>query len=143
MLNFHGSNQEAVIKELIDLFAEIANNAQGLCVIKKLLSICGQPAYEKYQGAIIAKTASSCIDLSHSPYGNYAVQILLESYLPERCVSVIESLMGKLAHLSMIKYSSNVVERCMERALLPMKAKLINEITDSENMPGKYDFTNL
>ena len=122
------------MQEVIEALALTCNNANGLHVIKKLLSLCTLPEYEKYQPQIIAQMAANCIELAQNPYGNYGLQIALDSYPQERCVPIIESIKGKVAHLSVTKYSSNVVERCFEKAGPKLCAQLIGELIQADNL---------
>eukprot|EP00831_Metopus_contortus_P064513 TRINITY_DN57736_c0_g1_i1.p1 TRINITY_DN57736_c0_g1~~TRINITY_DN57736_c0_g1_i1.p1 ORF type:complete len:500 (-),score=52.74 TRINITY_DN57736_c0_g1_i1:142-1641(-) len=79
-------NKEIIVNELIHSFVDTACNANGLCVIKKLLALCGREKYAKYQANILDKIVSRGIELSQNPYGNYAVQIALEKYPHVLCV---------------------------------------------------------
>ncbi len=47
-------------------------------------------------------------------FGNYVVQYVLELGHQETCAAVIEGLRGSFAPLSLQKFSSNVVERCLK-----------------------------
>lgn len=123
-----------MIQELIEEFKFTSSNSFGLCVIKKLLALCIKEEYAKFQPSILKEIVSACIELSQNPYGNYAVQITLETFDPLLCDSIIESLKGKLTQLSITKYSSNVVERCLERALPKTKELLLQELNSSDSI---------
>lgn len=47
-------------------------------------------------------------------FGNYVVQYVLELGQVESCRGVIQVLAGQYAELSMQKFSSNVVEKCLK-----------------------------
>ncbi len=132
------------MKEVIADLANTCGNANGLHVVKKLISLSLKPEYEKYQAEIVKAMVANSIDMAQSPYGNYALQIVMDSYPPEKCQGVIESVKGKVAHLSITKYSSNVVERCMEKAGEKLRAELIRELVHADNFIGlmKNNFGN-
>lgn len=112
-------------------------NANGLCVIKKLLAVVLNMDLTCYQHDIIEKICSHSIEMAQNPYGNYAVQIVLETFPHESTNSIVESIKGKLIQLSIMKYSSNVVERCLENSLPPTRDALLREIIESESFLGK------
>lgn len=95
-----------------------------------------QEEFAIFQKEVINKIAQNCIELSQSPYGNYAVQIVLETYPKEDITPIIESVKGKLIQLSIMKYSSNVIERCLEKALPTTLLSLQKELVESENFLG-------
>ena len=78
------------------------------------------------------KMTESSIELAQSPYGNYAIQVALESFTIEQCEPLLKSIQGKYAQLSMLKFSSNAVERCIEKASPKMRDDIIKEIITSE-----------
>lgn len=47
-------------------------------------------------------------------FGNYVVQYVLELGQPEASACVIQKLRGNLAELSLQKFSSNVIEKCLK-----------------------------
>lgn len=68
------------------------------------------------------------------PYGNYAVTDMISSWPLNMCDKIFKSINQKLNELCTQKYSSNVVERCLELAPEPVKIAYINELTESEQL---------
>lgn len=68
------------------------------------------------------------------PYGNYAVTDMISNWPLHVCEDVYKSLHSQLNELCMQKYSSNVVERCLELASEPVKTAYITELTESEEL---------
>ena len=62
------------------------------------------------------KIAENVIDLVQNPYGNYAVTEVINHWDPEICKPIFNNLEKKVNQLSMQKFSSNVIEKCLERA---------------------------
>ena len=59
----------------IENFMILANNANGLCIIKKvLIHFSKKETIEKLKKLII----ENCIFLIQNPYGNYTIQIVLD-----------------------------------------------------------------
>lgn len=121
---------------MIHDLVHICGNANGLHVAKKLIGLCQGSGNVRFQAGVIGKIATHSIELAQNPYGNYALQIVLDTYSPLSCEVIIESIKGKVAHLSITKYSSNVVERCLEKAPAKLRGELISELTQATNLIG-------
>jgi hypothetical protein len=52
----------------------------------------------------------------------------------EICQSIFESFQGKLAQLSIQKFSSNVIEKCMEKAPVQTVYEYFTEIANIESL---------
>lgn len=122
--------------EIIDDLARASGNANGLHVTKKLMSLTLKPEYKKFQPEIVKQVIKNSIEMSQNPYGNYAVQIVLDNYSREGILGIIESLKGKVPQLSSTKYSSNVIEKCMEKADDKLRDQIIYEIVNADSLIG-------
>jgi hypothetical protein len=49
------------------------------------------------------------------PYGNYVVQYVLDRCSSDEIRPVTSCPLGRIASLSVQKYSSNVIEKCLEK----------------------------
>jgi hypothetical protein len=52
--------------------------------------------------------------LVQNPFGNYALQTAFECWPISFAYPIIEQFYGRLYNLSMHKYSSNVIEKCIQ-----------------------------
>ena len=113
-----------IMKFILDNFLFLANNANGLCVIKKEI-VCENKKenFEQLKKEIV----THALVLIQNPYGNYALQTAIDNWDLEDCEELMHIFEGKCSVLSLQKYSSNVIERCIEKnpAFLD---KFINEI---------------
>ena len=95
---------------IIDNFLELANNNNGICIVKKILALTHkQNLHEKLK--IIVK--ENAIKLISHPYGNFVIQVVVECWVDYK--EIIELFDKKFYNLSLEKYASNVVERCIEK----------------------------
>lgn len=74
------------------------------------------------------------IAIISDPYGNYVITDMISSWPLDVCEQVFKSLHSQLNELCTQKYSSNVVERCLELAPESVKTVYINELTESEEL---------
>jgi len=133
-MSFVEARKKFIIEEALAKFKELSNDANGLCLMKKLIPLCNKdPALVP---KIISTMAKHAMDLAQNPYGNYAIQVALDSFDTEQCAPLLESLRGKFAQLSMLKFSSNAIERCLEKADLKRRNEILKELTNSEKLLG-------
>ncbi len=134
LLSLGESRKAFIIEEALDKLEELSNDANGLCLIKKLIPVCSKsPELVKRIVGVMAKCS---VELAQNPYGNYAIQVALDSFVSEQCEPLLESLKGKYAQLSMLKFSSNAVERCLEKAELPRRNIILKELTGVDKLLG-------
>lgn len=62
---------------------------------------------------IIKKMVTHLDEIIQDPYGNYAIQHAMDVYGDINCSCLIERVLSKVVQLSIHKYSSNVVEKCI------------------------------
>ncbi len=55
-----------------------------------------------------------CIEIVEDAFGNYAVQHAIDVFGPDVCTSLISQVIQNLVSLSNQKFSSNVVEKCIQ-----------------------------
>jgi len=101
-------------------FLKLAYNSNGICTIKKLLTLTQEHyLHNKIKTIII----DNSYDLIQHPYGNFVIQGIVESWGDYR--DIINSYRNKFFELSMEKYASNVIERFIEK-----DEEILNEYID-------------
>ena len=94
----------------------LATDKVGLCVIKKALN----------DPQIFSELNEDILPLMQDPYGNYAIQILVEIWMEEMSFGVMCAIRGKVAQLCIQKYASNVIEKCLKEEA--MRAFIVDEL---------------
>lgn len=135
LLNFSETAKESIIEEALTKFVELSTDANGLCLIKKLIPECGKDISKVKR--VITLISNNSMELIQSPYGNYAIQCVLDAFKNEEFVPILNSLKGKYAQLSMLKFSSNVIEKCLEKANNDKRSEIIREILAGDKLLGK------
>jgi transcriptional regulator of NAD metabolism len=68
------------------------------------------------------------IDLCQDQYGNYVIQHILETRKGQKCEEIFKALENKVYEMSIHKYASNVIERCLHFGSKEEKDRLIDEV---------------
>lgn len=112
-----------VIREIVRHAKQLAQDKLGLCVIKK----CVQDPQ------VFAELQSDPLILMQDPYGNYAMQLMVETWMEECSLSLMSVLKGRCAQLCIQKYASNVMEKCMIEEKL--RRFIIEELISEDKVP--------
>ena len=77
---------------------------------------------------MLAEINKSINELCHDQYGNYVIQHVLEKRSGEKCNEIYQALKGKIFDMSIHKFASNVVERCLHYGTQEQKDGIIDEV---------------
>eukprot|EP00930_Biecheleria_cincta_P036342 TRINITY_DN24933_c0_g1_i1.p1 TRINITY_DN24933_c0_g1~~TRINITY_DN24933_c0_g1_i1.p1 ORF type:complete len:606 (-),score=135.09 TRINITY_DN24933_c0_g1_i1:38-1825(-) len=115
---------------------QLAMDQWGCCVLKKCIDRCEAG---ELRDRMITTIIESTRQLVKDPFGNYIVQHL--ALLPERPNSyvprIVEQLQGQMLEMCTEKFSSNVLEKCLQSASEKDRNKIINELLNgSEQCPA-------
>ncbi len=70
------------------------------------------------------------------PFANYVIQYILDLKDPDVCETVGQQLLGSLLSLSKEKFSSNVIEKCLEATSAKIRAQMVDEIMLAPSFAG-------
>ncbi|KAK3443468.1 hypothetical protein EUGRSUZ_B03594 [Eucalyptus grandis] len=109
---------------------ELATDRHGCCVLQKCLSHSGG----EQKCHLISGITSNALILSQDQFGNYVVQFIFELHVPHATRDILDQLDGNYGDLSMQKYSSNVVEKCLKFAGEEHRTCIIQELIDDPRL---------
>ena len=66
------------------------------------------------------------------PFANYVIQYVLRLKIKKVCHEVGIQLLGSLLSLSLEKFSSNVIEKCLEATSDEIRYKMVAEISSAD-----------
>ena len=101
---------------ILENFLLLVNNSNGLCIVKQLILLEYKRKKEKNFQILKKLLIENSLILIQNPFGNYALQIAIDNWEIEDLKEIIFSFKGKYLILSIQKYSSNVIERCIEKS---------------------------
>ena len=108
-------------------FLKLAYNANGICLVKKIITFTHKIKIHEQIKNIVEENS---MELIKHPYGNYVIQVLVDNWdLPE-VKQILKLYDNQFTSLSMEKYSSNVMERCIEKSD-DILSQYINEVCES------------
>ncbi|CAL4899345.1 unnamed protein product [Urochloa decumbens] len=102
----------------------IGMQCHGCCVLQR----CIARSRGEHREKLVAAIACNGFELAQDAYGNYVVQYVIDLKIPNANSSLAQQFEGKYIHLSMQKFSSNVVEKCLKVFKEADKANIILEL---------------
>ena len=126
--------EDEFTKEIIDFvynnFIDLSYHINGICIVKKLLLMTHKKdLHQKLKNKII----ENALNLIVHQYGNYVIQVIVENWDDNELEDIINLYKNKYICLSKQKYSSNVVERIIEKNKKNLEF-YINEICINNNL---------
>ena len=95
---------------IFEKFLYLSNNSYGICIIKKILSFTHKKKLHEKLKNIVKENGLYLIQQS---YGNFVIQVIIECW--DDYKDIINIFKGHFFNLSLEKYASNVIERCIEK----------------------------
>ncbi|KAH8101368.1 ARM repeat-containing protein [Cristinia sonorae] len=103
---------------------EVATHRHGCCVLQR----CVDHASDSQRVQLVNEITFNALTLVQDPYGNYVVQYILDLNDPRFSDAVIRQFTGNVCALSVQKFSSNVIEKCVRVAEHNTRKMLIGEL---------------
>ncbi|EJF58468.1 ARM repeat-containing protein [Dichomitus squalens] len=103
---------------------EVATHRHGCCVLQR----CIDHASEHQRVQLVNEITYNALTLVQDPYGNYVVQYILDLNDNRFSDGVIRQFAGNVCALSVQKFSSNVIEKCIRVAEHSTRKMLIGEL---------------
>lgn len=125
-INFVLFNEEKIKQMCLD--------SKGICVIKKMIKTAKK---DKYKSALINSIYNNCIQISESPYGNYAIQYLFEEWGLEQSIKIVMLCIQNADVLSVQKFSSNIIDKLMNIISKEERSDLFSEMRKTLFNPQK------
>ncbi|KDR85232.1 hypothetical protein GALMADRAFT_233963 [Galerina marginata CBS 339.88] len=109
---------------------EVATHRHGCCVLQR----CVDHASELQRVQLVNEITYNALTLVQDPYGNYVVQYILDLNDNRFSDGVIRQFAGNVCALSVQKFSSNVIEKCIRVAEHSTRKMLIEELLNRSRL---------
>lgn len=119
-----------VFDAVAESVGDVARHRHGCCVIQRCLDSPPCPARAHLVRRIVGKS----LELMQDAYGNYVIQYVLDVCSDDDVRAVCESVAGKVTLLAIQKFSSNVMEKCLERCSDRVKEQYLDELSDTDRI---------
>lgn len=130
LLKLGHNHSRFVFEAVASSVGDVARHRHGCCVIQRCLDSPPSEARSNLVGRIVEKS----LELMQDAYGNYVVQYVLDVCGDEDVQAVCESVAGKVCLLAIQKFSSNVMEKCLERCTDRVKEMYLHELSNTERI---------
>lgn len=103
---------------------QVATHRHGCCVLQR----CIDHASEKQRVQLVAEITYNALSLVQDAFGNYVVQYVLDLNHPRFTDAVVRQFVGNVCLLSVQKFSSNVMEKCIRVSEPGVRKLLVEEL---------------
>ncbi|KAF8338183.1 armadillo-type protein, partial [Cantharellus anzutake] len=109
---------------------EVATHRHGCCVLQR----CVDHALDAQRVQLVTEITYNALTLVQDPYGNYVVQYILDLNDNRFSDAVIRQFLGNVCALSVQKFSSNVIEKCIRVAEHTTRKMIIEELLNRNRL---------
>ncbi|KAJ2612768.1 hypothetical protein H4S08_002558 [Coemansia sp. RSA 1365] len=113
-------NNQFIYDSVADSCTDVATHRHGCCVFQR----CIDHATPVQKVQLVEVVIAQALSLVQDPFGNYVVQYVLDLHISEYSEPLITKFVGHICALSLQKFSSNVMEKCI-RLASPATRKLL------------------
>jgi len=130
--NLPPKHNQWIYDAVVASMEEVAKDRVGCVIVKR----CIDHSNDEQKQRLAEEVSKKALALVQDPFGNYVVQHILDKYPAEtQSQKLIANLLGSITDLCTQKFSSNVVEKCLNVAGPEIRKSMLVEITESEMLP--------
>ena len=96
---------------ILNNFYKLVFDSNGLCVLKKFINGNQSPEIKR---TLIDKIQLNALEIVQNPFGNYIIQHVFDEWGMHILKELLNLIIQNVISLSMQKFSSNVVEKCLD-----------------------------
>ena len=133
ILKFPDIYRNELNEVILNNFSKLCLDVNGICIVKNFIKT-NSIENDKQRMKIIID--NNFILLAQSPFGNYAIQFLIEKLKTFELNEIFEALIERIYKLSIQQFSSNVVEKALEK----MDTLNLEKALDKLFFQGKFIF---
>ncbi|KAJ9448374.1 Pumilio domain-containing protein C6G9.14 [Diplonema papillatum] len=115
---------------LLNRVVEFGTHRHGCCVLQR----CIEFGNDSQKMQLVYEVINNGLCLVQDPFGNYLLQYILEMDLDYINVKVIRQFLGNIPALSMNKFASNVIEKCLKIAPEDVRQLIVDELAERSKL---------
>ncbi|ORY01716.1 ARM repeat-containing protein [Basidiobolus meristosporus CBS 931.73] len=124
------ADNQFIYNGVCDSLIEVATHRHGCCVLQR----CIDYSSETQKSQLVSAITYHALTLVQDPFGNYVVQYVLDLNEPRLSDPLIRRFFGNTCLLSVQKFSSNVMEKCIRVSKPETRKGLIDELLNRETL---------
>lgn len=126
-----GPNNEFIFEEITKNIVSVATHKHGCCVVQW----CIDYATPTQRRNLVAVIVHNSLELSQDAFGNYVVQQIMDPTHPGVLAKLVFHLQGSITKLAVQKFSSIVIEKCLEYTEAEQQMQIIRELVNPAKLP--------
>jgi len=125
-------NKQFIYDSIVNNCIDIATHKHGCCVIQR----CLDHASKKQKAELCKVVSENAYELVKDQYGNYVVQYVLELKDTDQKTRqrIADELSTDIVELSKQKFSSNVVEKCLQSGIGSIREHFLNLMMSDDTL---------
>ncbi|EEB08931.2 RNA-binding protein [Schizosaccharomyces japonicus yFS275] len=127
---FSSEKLQFIFTAMEENIVEIATHRHGCCVLQRSLDRAG----EENKRRLAFKVIANALALVQDPFGNYVVQYVFDLRNDEYNDMLVTQFSGHICDLSMQKFSSNAIEKCIRVSTPESCERMLEEVLQSSRM---------
>ena len=132
-------NRPSINEIIYKNIEKLCCDQNGICLVKKFIT---QIHLQENLKKMITLFSKCCLTISENPFGNYAIQFIIEELNPIIVKPIIAILVSHIVFISTQKYSSNIAEKLISLSsfdeLIRISSLLLSQKNVLNVMKNKY-----
>ncbi|XP_039041454.1 putative pumilio homolog 7, chloroplastic [Hibiscus syriacus] len=116
-------DNKIIFEAAVQFCVDIATHRHGCCVLQR----CIAHSTRQHRDNLITQVSRNGLLLAQDPFGNYVIQYIIELKVPSAAGNLLSQFKGHYVHLSMQKFSSHVIEKCLKH-FAESRSQIIHEL---------------
>lgn len=125
------NNRTSINEAIYNNIKKLCCDQNGICLIKKFIT---QIHLQENLKKMITLFSKCCITISENPFGNYAIQFIIEKLNPVIVKPIINILVSHVVLISTQKYSSNVAEKLISLTSIDELIRISSVLLSQKNI---------
>jgi len=125
-----GPDNTFIFREITRNIVSVATHKHGCCVVQW----CIDYANVEQRASLVNVIVENALELAQDAFGNYVLQQIMDTAQEATLKHLIRRLKGSMSKLAVQKFSSIVVEKCVEMAPKELRKNIYDEIINEQKI---------